>query len=936
MKASSSQVSALDFDREHCLQALFKNTNNVIICLNLDLQITEFNPAAECAYAWKRKQVIGKNLLKLCAKYSLKSPICAKPIKNLQKRRACKTTLQGKYTLLWHVTELLDHDGAPVGYMLVGQQEATETAIKANSNKSKQNTDSTYFNYVLDRIPGSVYWKDRQGALLGCNNYMAKLAGCNHPSEVIGKRDDQFPWRESADDLRKIDQQVMESGQEITTEEVGKLIDGEVHTFLTTKTPLKNEQDEIVGILGVSMDITTRKQLERELKLAKEAAELSKRATEIYLEMIMASLPCHVYWKNKEGVYLGCNDRQAQSVGLTCGADVIGKTDFDLCWKEHAPLFRANDEEVMQTGRSIIVEEPLTLANGTTLTVISNKAPLHDAENNIIGVVGVSVDISERKASEQALIEAKEIAEAANQAKSRFLSSMAHDLRTPTNGILGMAELIHDKVAAIPDLDFYFESISKSGKTLVRLVDDILNFAKLESGKFELVSEPFNFREIIQEVMAMVTPQANQKGIQLLIDYSDQVPRYLISDPHCLRRILINLVSNALKFTNSGYVWVSVTTVSINGKAVTLQLQVEDTGIGIPKNKLGLIFERFGRVEGSHESKYQGTGLGLTIVKEIVEKIDGKITVDSVYGEGTTFTCILPFYLQDITARCSVWQRRYGKTKVMVVDANKRRGNVILNTLGINDEVTTAAQALEKLLQAHAEGVPYQIILIDDEASTNPLALVAAIKKQEELNVLPILFSKPVTLAQSDAAKAAGYFALLIKPVHPTELINDLTRHWQNWLNKHTDLKTLIKNLQPAVLLIEDDMISRHFVKVVLTDLGCKVEAVENGKQALAVLHDDFDVIFSDLGLPDMTGIELAKTIRKTEACDNFTPIVALTGHLEGDYKDQCLRAGMNDFVEKPINKEKLIQILARWTLGEGAQSDNAATIGRWAERELG
>lgn len=911
--------------------SFLKNSDEVIICLSLDFKITEFNPTAECVFNWTRKQVLGKNFLQLCAQYALKSPISAKPTKVLAGEVVTnRTTIlqNGKKKVLWKVICLRDIK-EPIGFMLIGSSKEVKTLT---CNKQGH----FYLDYIIDHIPGSIYWKNCKGVLLGGNKYMANIAGGKSAKEFIGATDFEMPWHETAEYLRSIDKKVIKNGQEITTEETARLSDGHVHVFLTTKTPLRDEKGQIKGVLGVSMDITERKQLEAELKHARVEAEKDKKTLQIYLNNIIARIPGSVYWKDTHGTYLGCNNYVAKMAGVKNPSYIVGKTDFDMPWRDQAAYLRNADQEVIKTGIEKNLEELSLLADGTLATFLTSKVPLKDEESNIVGVLGVSVDISERKRLEQALMEAKEKAEIANQAKSRFLSSMAHDLRTPTNGLLGMADIVRDRVEN-SELDFYFDSIKKSGKTLIRLVDDILNFAKLESGKFEISSESFNFREIIQEVVTMITPQANQKKVQLIVDYPDSIPRHLISDPHCLRRILINLISNALKFTEHGYIWVSVIICEMDEKNAVLSLAVEDTGIGIPKDKLGLIFERFGRVEGSHESKYQGTGLGLTIVKEMVEKIGGTIKVESELGKGSTFICTLPFKLQDIAVRTSKWQRRYKDVRVLVVDENIRRGKVILSTLGIIEEPSIGKKAIDRLSLAQKDGKPYQIILINDDiTSIDSFTLIKKIKESSDLsNILPLLLSNPVTLAESDAAKEAGFHALLIKPVQPTELINEMTRHWQSWLAKQSDIKTEIKNQAPLVLLIEDDLISRHFVKVILTDLGCIVDAVENGTQALASLDKDYDIIFSDLGLPDMTGLELAMKIRKQEANDSQAPIIALTGQMKGDFKARCLDAGMNDFVEKPINKESLLKILGKWVLGEGEQGETAATIGRWAEQQL-
>lgn len=788
-----------------------------------------------------------------------------------------------------------------------------------------------YFENVLNRIPGSVYWKDLDGRYLGCNQYMADMVGLKGGHDVIGKTDSDLVWKENAEALQAVDQEVMISGKDITLEEVGRLANGIVATYLTTKTPLRDDKGKIIGVLGVSMEITKHKQLVSQLVTAKSKAEASQHSTERFLHEIIANLPCHVYWKDVHGVIIGCNDLQAKSAGFKDASELIGKTDYEAPWSAHADMIRENDLEIMRTGVPKTIEEPSLLADGNLAVFLSNKVPLYGDSDKVIGVLGISVNITERKKMEEALVQAKEKAEISNQTKSRFLASMAHDLRTPLNGLYGMTQILYEKVKDL-DSDFIFENIKKSKDTLIRLIDDILSYAKLEAGKFELITEAFNLRQVIEEVVMMTTHQANQKNIQLVTNYPDMLPRYLTSDPHCLRRILINLISNAIKFTEKGHVWVAVDAIEKKKTQVILQIKVEDSGIGIPADKLDFIFERFGRIKGSYESSHQGTGLGLAIVKEIVEKLGGKIHVESELNKGSAFICTLPFKLQSVKERSSLWKRHYKNVRILVVDESQRSGQVILEQVGSEDgDVVSGKDALDKLKQAEKEGNPYEVVIIDDAVDhIKPLQLAKNIKEQSvAYQPMLVFLAKSLTLAKSEAAKKVGYFAILVKPMQPTEWPNELTRYWQRWLNQQSDIEQRIKEHMPNVLVIEDDLISRHFAVSMLTTLGCQVDVAKSGEEALLLLEKDYDIIFSDIGLPDFNGIELSKQIREFEGDDYLTPIIALTGHMDETEKDKCLNAGMNDFLVKPVTKEQLVEAIGKWVLGEKQVEENASTIFR-------
>jgi two-component system, sensor histidine kinase and response regulator len=496
-----------------------------------------------------------------------------------------------------------------------------------------------------------------------------------------------------------------------------------------------------------------------------------------------------------------------------------------------------------------------------------------------------------------------------------LLSGLAHDLRTPMNGMYGMAQLLK---AQLNDAkyDSYFENIKTSKQALERLIDDALGYIKLKAGKVEIISEPFNFRQLIQDVVMMLTHQANEKNIKLLVNYPDDIPRHVFNDPHCLRRILMNLINNAVKYTDQGAVSVSVACVKTNNKKATLKLMIEDTGIGIPRDKLNFVFERFSRVENVKE-KYQGTGLGLAIVKGMVEKLSGTIYVESEVNKGSTFTCVLPFKLQQVTTRPSLWQRRYADVRVLVVGEHKLLCERILKNLSARDgSVTTSKVLLATLATAQQKNKPYQIVLMDDEAG-NVHELARQIHSDDNTqSPMLILLAKPGTLIDVEAAQEAGFFGRLIKPVQPTELTDGLTRLWQKWQAQRAG--TIIERLKqypPKVLLVEDDAVSSCFATTVLQTLNCQVEKISNAKEALNKLTQHYDIIFTDLGLPDMSGIELAKEIRRKEGSDYPTPIIALTGHILEEDKQKCLSAGMNGFLGKPLEQAELEVMLVKWVL---------------------
>lgn len=503
-------------------------------------------------------------------------------------------------------------------------------------------------NNLLMLLSDKVYWKDRDGNYLGCNKAMAKMAGLNSPAKIVGKSDFDLPWRDQAKSLLKKDKKTLQLGIENTVEETFISQNKRKIIFLTTRQPLRNKANKIVGILCTAKEIKKTRLSQSEVKLLQMQDALHTKSAFYNFENVIAHLPGYVYWKDSKGIYQGCNDNLVKAAGLSSGTEVVGKTDYDIAkilgWpRETAKSFRNIDMEVMRSKipKLSIEEPPFVIAGGGTIYLLSSKVPLYDSGHNVVGIVGISVDITERKLMEEDLRAAKETAEEANRAKTIFLANMSHDIKTPLAGIISTAENI-TLSAKDPEYKASAANISESGLRLLDLMNELIELSRIDAGIVTNKEIKFNLRSLIDDIALLMKPTLIHRSLKLERRYDGNIPNILVGNRSYVFRILLNLVANAIKFTKKGKISISAKMAKTDESNVAIKLIVQDTGIGIPKDKQQAIFERFTRLTHSYEGIYKGSGLGLYMVKQFIDEMKGEIRVDSEPGKGSKFICLIP------------------------------------------------------------------------------------------------------------------------------------------------------------------------------------------------------------------------------------------------------------------------------------------------------
>lgn len=364
-----------------------------------------------------------------------------------------------------------------------------------------------------------------------------------------------------------------------------------------------------------------------------------------YLDNIVEQIPYFIFWKNTNSVYLGCNQKFAHLINRKSPQEVIGETDFTLGWGEgESELFRYGDREVMNGNPKVNVEEVLIRPDGSRIVMLVNKLPMLDKDGNCIGILGTSIDITERKILEENLRVSKEKAEVANQAKTEFLENMRHDIRTPLSGIVGCAHLIQMESNDPKKVAEYATDLAQSSDALLEFLNKILESIKVATGEIPILRQRFDLHKELEQIVRLNKPQADIKHINLHLDYDKSIPAYLLGDPLRLQRIILELVTNALKYTDKGEIKVGARLIKNKARKrqLIIELRVSDTGMGIPRDKQTEVYTRFTRLVPAYRGIYPGTGLGLSVVKQFIDDLGGEIHIESDIGKGATFICLIP------------------------------------------------------------------------------------------------------------------------------------------------------------------------------------------------------------------------------------------------------------------------------------------------------
>ncbi|MCS6989760.1 MAG: PAS domain S-box protein [Chloroherpetonaceae bacterium] len=895
-------------ESERRYKELIVNANDIVFLTDRQGRFTYVNPVGLRVSGYDREEIIGRHFAEFIAP---EDRLRAKRFYDLQFQRGTLNTYfeyaflakDGRRIEVGQNAQLILENGEIVGLQAIARDITERKRIVAALEERER-----LYRAAYDDNPLMLFTLSADGAILAVNQSGATQLGYG-ANELVGQSSLKTCYDEDKPAAMEHIKQALKEPDKITRWELRKVRkDGSVIWVRETARVLKDRHNQDL-IFVVCEDITDRKIAETRLKESEERYR--------YLTANLPQTSVMLFDKDLKYILVdgSLNDqKRLRSIGIE------GKTLFEAhphLAEIFAPLYKKALE-----GHTSVLEHQID-GNFYAFQIL----PVRNRERKVYAGMVVAQDITMRKAAEETLMLARDEAEAANRAKSEFLAMMSHEIRTPMNGILGMTSLLADTPLSKEQREFV-ETIRSSGDALLAIINDILDFSKIESGKFELSIDAFDLVECVEDACNLFAPKAAEKNIELICDIAPNVPSFIKADSARLRQVLVNLLANAIKFTEKGEVVCSVELAELNGLIAELRFSVRDTGIGIPPDKFDRVFQPFSQVDPYASRKYGGTGLGTAICERLVKLMGGKIWFESQVGRGTTFHFTLSAPVapaQNPAPQPALADALKGKRVIIVDDNPTNRRILTLQTerWGMIASATSSAQAaLDLMDEAIKLAAPFDIGLLDmNMPSQNGVELAKAIRKRYPTLKMPLLLLSSVGKSEQDGVRGAEelFAGVALKPVRKSHLFNLIASALSPNLaaSKESgvpEIKTPATAKKLSILLAEDHLVNQKLMIAMLGKLGYEPDIANNGIEVLEKLKEKrYDIILMDIQMPEMDGVEATERIIAEHPPETRPKIIAVTAHaLKGD-REKYLALGMDDYLSKPVSIEAIKGMLEKW-----------------------
>lgn len=786
-------------------------------------------------------------------------------------------------------------------------------AVERKRTEAALRQTEEMYRSLIESLPISVFRKDRQGRFVFANQRFCDLLH-KRLDDLVGNTDYSFFPTALAEKYRQDDLKVIQQRRAFETIEDHSTPDGQRMHVQVMKAPATDATGRVVGTQSMFWDVTAR--VEAEEALQRSHARFKKLFDANIIGIMLADLT---------GRILEANEALLSLVGYSRDDLVTGRLRWD---RITPPEFRDLDlkaiDSLNRTGICPPWEKEYFRRDGSRVPVMVGVSMLDNSSSECICFV---LDMTEQRKIQEQLRHAKEEADAANQAKSLFLANMSHEIRTPMNAIIGLTELVLDSPLTPRQRD-HLTAVADSAESLLSLINHILDFSKIEAGKLELDEVEFSLRTMIAGTMKTLALAAHRKRLELVSDIRPDVPDRLLGDAVRLRQVILNLLGNAIKFTDSGEVVLRVSIRSrvrqTSAEELELQLEVQDTGIGIPPDRQEAVFEAFEQVHTSTNRKYGGTGLGLSITAKLAQLMRGQAWLTSQVGQGSTFyvTCRVKVAAGETTTSVPN-ESPMTDLRVLIVDDNATSRGLLSELLSVwrmrPTAVSNAKEAIRVLENFVDADQAFAFTIIDSQMpGIDGFELAATIHAglESRAGQLLILLSSPDRAAELARCEQLGLMAAIAKPINESELLDTFMSLRLG--NGGVEIPTLPSRERPAaraplrVLLVEDSLFNQKLAVALLTKRGHSVIVANNGREAIDwFFRETFDRVLMDIQMPDIDGLEATQTIREREARQGtHIPIIAMTAQaLTGD-RERCLAVGMDEYLTKPIRSDLLFQLL--------------------------